>query len=85
MMSRGKCPALLPSIGISEKQVGRAVVVGCPRLPLRVVPDLAAVPPAMGTASGGGQRRQKESEKGTWVVVLGNLGVYWGVFKCGSS
>lgn len=85
MMSRGKCPALLPSIGISEKQVGRAVVVGCPRLPLRVVPDLAAVPPAMGTASGGGQRRQKESEKGTWVVVLGNLGVYCGVFKCGSS
>lgn len=85
MMSRVKCPALRPSISISKKQMGRTVMVGCPWLPLQVVPDLTAIPSAMGTSSGGGQRCQEESEKGMWVDVMGNLGVYHGVFKFESS
>ena len=58
---------------------------GRPSLPLRVVLGPAMVPSAVGTTSGGGQRCQEESENGTWMDVMGNLGAYHGMFKSESS
>lgn len=61
------------------------MVAGCPWLPLREVLDPAVVPSAADTTSGGGWRCQEESEKGTWVDVMGNLGADHGVFECERS
>lgn len=52
---------------------------------LREVLDPAVVPSAADTTSGGGWRCQEESEKGTWVDVMGNLGADHGVFECERS